>query len=564
MKSISNWIMLLAVATVMAGVQLISTTTAHAQSTYFSSRGCVNCHVAPTTATCAGCHHHSGTLAATTDKASYVAGETVTVTMTASGARTGWIGARLYNQSGAEVARSTGNQSGMGGSTLYPAVLAAPAPVVAGTYTWKVAYFGNNDGTGTRDVHSEKSVNVTFAVAAPADTTPPTVSVSSPVSAGIVKVNALALNYTVSDGTVKVYVDGAQKNLVSGNIIAGLSNGLHTVRVESTDAANNVGSSEVSFTVDVEPMFVASVADTNGNAVPEVAVLLRDYVSGGYIAYLKDGATKAVVGKVNFGATYLPKGLCAVADMNANGKQELAMLGKSATANAVIIKDSGTGATLRTVLFPVAYEPVALAQVPDVNGNGSNELAVLGVSATGAVAVVVKDIASGVVVKTVGFPSTLKPLALAVVNDVNGNSAPELAVLSAGAGQTKVFVRDAISGAVVNTLSVPATVTPLALVAVPDVNGNGADELTVIVAKATGQFIGVMKDAFTGLAVKNLSVSPAASVPQGATVVGDVNGNAASEIGVLGLSATGAVSVSLKDASSGLAAGAVAYPVRTM
>jgi hypothetical protein len=158
---------------------------ASAQSSYFTSRGCVNCHVAPTVATCAGCHQHSGTIAATTNKTtSYAPGETVTVTMTSSGARSGWIGARLYNQSGVEIARATGSQSGMGGSTVYPAVLSAPAPATAGTYTWKIAYFGNNNGTGTGDVHSEKSVNVSFTVAAApaADTTAPVVSFTLPAT----------------------------------------------------------------------------------------------------------------------------------------------------------------------------------------------------------------------------------------------------------------------------------------------------------------------------------------------------------------------------------------------
>src|SRR5512134_1224896 len=120
---------------------------AQAQSSYFTSRGCTGCHSAPVAASCAGCHQHSGTLTATKNKTtSYAPGETVTITLTASGARTGWIGARLYDQTGAEVARSTGNQSGMGGSTLYPAVLSAPAPAAAGTYNWRMAYFGNNNG----------------------------------------------------------------------------------------------------------------------------------------------------------------------------------------------------------------------------------------------------------------------------------------------------------------------------------------------------------------------------------------------------------------------------------
>jgi hypothetical protein len=95
--------------------------------------------------------------------------------MTSSGARSGWISARLYNQSGALLAISNGNASGMGGSTTFPASLSAPAPATAGTYTWRMAYFGNSANSG--DVHGEKSVNVSFTVAAATDTTVPVVSV---------------------------------------------------------------------------------------------------------------------------------------------------------------------------------------------------------------------------------------------------------------------------------------------------------------------------------------------------------------------------------------------------
>ncbi|MCM2358276.1 MAG: hypothetical protein NDI77_09010, partial [Geobacteraceae bacterium] len=92
MKGFSRVSMLFFFALTLATVQFWGTEV-RAQSTYFTSRGCVNCHAAPTVATCAGCHQHSGTLTATTNKTtSYAPGETVTLTLTSSGARTGWIG----------------------------------------------------------------------------------------------------------------------------------------------------------------------------------------------------------------------------------------------------------------------------------------------------------------------------------------------------------------------------------------------------------------------------------------------------------------------------------------
>jgi len=138
-----------------------------AHDTYFSGRGCTGCHASPVVATCNGCHHHGNSgLSAATDKTSYTAGETVTATLS-GGSRSGWIRAILYDHNNVQVAVSSGNASGQGGSTTFPAPLSAPAPTTPGTYTWQMAYFGNQDGSGTGDVHSEVRVNTnSFTVTA--------------------------------------------------------------------------------------------------------------------------------------------------------------------------------------------------------------------------------------------------------------------------------------------------------------------------------------------------------------------------------------------------------------
>ncbi len=195
-------------AVVLAGFQLWGTE-AQAQSNYFTSMGCVNCHMAPVVASCNGCHSH-GThptsakstinVAGTTNKASYAPGETVTVTMT-GGYKNGWFRATLFAPDGVtELARSTGTASGMGNSTTYPATLTAPAPTTPGTYTWVIAWYGNkydasgaafgakwtpdpnNTNTGTANAeHGWEKVNLpSFTVAAA--TAAPTISSISPTS----------------------------------------------------------------------------------------------------------------------------------------------------------------------------------------------------------------------------------------------------------------------------------------------------------------------------------------------------------------------------------------------
>ena len=171
-------------------------TEALAQSTYFTSAGCVNCHAAPVTATCNGCHAHgthassskSGiNVAGVTSKTSYAPGETVSVTIT-GGYRTGWVRAVLFDQNTVELARSAGNASGMGSSTTLPATLSAIAPTTPGTYSWKVGWYGNQYDAGSSTFgsgwtpdpnnpeHGYEIVSTnSFTVSAPADTTVPVV-----------------------------------------------------------------------------------------------------------------------------------------------------------------------------------------------------------------------------------------------------------------------------------------------------------------------------------------------------------------------------------------------------
>ena len=119
----------------------------------FYDNSCASCH--GTTRTCAGCHAHGVhpdsnkntlNLTGATDKTSYAPGETVSVRIS-GGYRSGWVRAILYDQNMNELARSTG-PNGEGGGAGFPITLKAPAPAAGGTYTWNVAWYGNQYDLG--------------------------------------------------------------------------------------------------------------------------------------------------------------------------------------------------------------------------------------------------------------------------------------------------------------------------------------------------------------------------------------------------------------------------------
>ena len=139
---------------------------ANAFSNFFDTN-CSGCHGA--TPTCAGCHAHgthpdnnkdSINVSATTDKAIYAPGETVTVSITGS-YRAGWVRAKLWDQDcsvigclsdGAVAVASNTCPScpvgvgGVDGATSEfpgPISLTQPAPNDPGIYTWSASWYGN-------------------------------------------------------------------------------------------------------------------------------------------------------------------------------------------------------------------------------------------------------------------------------------------------------------------------------------------------------------------------------------------------------------------------------------
>lgn len=161
------------------------------------------------------------------------------------------------------------------------------------------------------------------------------------------------------------------------------------------------------------------------------------------------------IGADEFGEAFV--GITGMADLNGNGSGEIALLRERSgeSPGLVVILDTETGKTIRSISFlSTGYTPKAVAVLPDMSGNGAPELAVLGVhTTTGTVLVQVRDALSRKLVNNIYFRKASSPRSLSVIGDLNGNGVPELAApgVNAATGKALVEVRDPLTKALVRT-----------------------------------------------------------------------------------------------------------------
>jgi hypothetical protein len=258
-------VLLLFICATTLGVVHFSGSEGSAQPSFFKSRGCRSCHKSPTAATCDGCHKHGPvTLKVVTDKTTYAPGEPVKATLK-GGSRGGWFRAILYNQNNTQVAISKGNASGKGHSTKFPASLTAPAPNKTGAYTWKMAWYGNNDGNG----HGKVAKSFTFKVANAAKQA---VNLSVMGDGALSKEDTLNVSGTARDtgGLQSVTVNGQAVTVdAAGSFSTALTlkAGANTITVVACDKAGNQQSD--SRTIIYDPaapvLTIASPADNSGS-----------------------------------------------------------------------------------------------------------------------------------------------------------------------------------------------------------------------------------------------------------------------------------------------------------
>jgi hypothetical protein len=259
----------------------------------------------------------------------------------------------------------------------------------------------------------------------------------------------------------------------------------------------------------VDASGVYTIGDVSLDTDKRIRVLSK-YTLGGSELWTRDlelpeyGSISALDGQIFVAGSFAPCSLCgrtsAIVEslsqqlpaqlqaLNDTGRIRLAALLHDPHTSAVsaVVKDAATGGAVRRIEFDRHYWPQQLLRLSDSNGNGADEVALLGTHrTTGRVAAEVRDGRSGGLISRVPFDPGWVPRKLALLPDLNGNGTPDLALLqvkanivdSRDAPFTRAEIRDGVTGVPIAriALGIPWHRSDLAIV--PDRNGNGTPEL---------------------------------------------------------------------------------------
>ena len=303
---------------------------------------------------------------------------------------------------------------------------------------------------------------------------------------------------------------------------------------------------------------VLQINDTNANGIPEFAVVQQRLSDNRCLVQIRDALTKTVLNNVWFSNGYTPLLSTKLDDINGNGSEEIVVLLRRQSDHRIVlqIRDSATKAPLRNIWLPATLWVIDLVVVPDTNGNGADDIALLMVKkSSGRNSIQVRDPVSGLLLVNITHPTSVTAQNIAVTSDVNGGGAAELVTLVRRLSNDAVGVRlnDSVTGASISRIwyrPAVSVVSPQPLVTVGDTDGNGFGEIVVLMRRTLDQrFVIQSRDASTGALLTDILLAP------GYTAETMVNlpafGGNADGLGLLGFSGGLISQVRVHDADTG-------------
>ncbi|MCK4734809.1 MAG: fibronectin type III domain-containing protein, partial [Methanophagales archaeon] len=146
-----------------------------------------------------------------------------------------------------------------------------------GTYIYRVYANDSADNWGVPEIR------VVTIVIQPFDTTPPTITITSPIDGTTYTTNSVSLNYSVSEPTAweGYSLDGAENVALYGNTtLTNLTDGLHNITVYANDTSGNMGQSTVWFAINVSIQLVHNLNTGEDFSTIQAAIDDSDTLDG--------------------------------------------------------------------------------------------------------------------------------------------------------------------------------------------------------------------------------------------------------------------------------------------
>ena len=273
--------------------------------------------------------------------------------------------------------------------------------------------------------------------------------------------------------------------------------GASPAQSEIRDSLTGENLGAVDFDPARSPMDLELVKDQTGSGIPELAMLGQSAMQ----VEVKDPDTNSTVDTLSFNDNYIPRDLAVWPH---GGSAAVGVLGESkepTRGDKVEVRDLDTGKIIKHLWVGKPWDLLQMDLLADLNGNGSPELAVLREHQDDqSVSVLPVDTANGTRFRQLGFDPNYRPVRLRVLDDINGNGSEEIAVLAVRRGccNQKVWVKDAKTGQSIKMVYFGTQYIGEDMDISPDINGNGAPELVVLGRRDDGVLRAYIKDSKTG------------------------------------------------------------------
>jgi len=303
---------------------------------------------------------------------------------------------------------------------------------------------------------------------------------------------------------------------------------------------------------------VRTAPDINGNGVGEIVSIRSGSVDGAITGETRDGDTGALLRRSTFLTTdFRAFDALILPDQDGNGSPELAVLAIREGDGRIVaeIRNLSGAEMPRLVWFTAGFAPRRAAFLPDADGDGNDEIALLMTrTADGRVVVEMRNAFGLSADRQVWFDAFTFALDLVVLEDGDGNGIRELAVLLARFvdNRGQVQIKNAIGAPLRRNVWVMPGARPLRIVAVGDADGNSVPDVAMISTRnADGRIVAEVKNS-NGATLPRTIWFAGGNRFEAAIAAGNGDANAAPDLAVMSRRADGRILLEVVNAAGAI------------